>query len=117
MLVDGNEILLVRQSYTPNVWSLPGGRIKRGEQPLETFQREVREEINLALSSIQELGGKIFTHEYKKDHVTFFRAQVTERNFTIDHFEIIEARWFSLETLPKNIGLVAISGIELLQHE
>ena len=33
LLTHGNEVLLVRHTYGPDVWDLPGGGVKSGESP------------------------------------------------------------------------------------
>ncbi|KKT82124.1 MAG: hypothetical protein A2700_03030 [Candidatus Blackburnbacteria bacterium RIFCSPHIGHO2_01_FULL_44_64] len=68
-----NEILVVRRSTSsktfPDFWQLPEGKIEFGEQPLETFKREITEELGCkpsrpkivhALSLIYPFAGKKF---------------------------------------------------------
>ena len=43
------ELLLLRHSYGPKVWALPGGGLKPGEDPAECAKREVAEELGLEL--------------------------------------------------------------------
>lgn len=45
-VVHGGRILVVRHSYRPG-WSLPGGRVRRGETPEACARRELREEVGL----------------------------------------------------------------------
>jgi len=112
-----NKILLVRQAYTPHLWSLPGGRIKKGETVDAGFRREVKEEVDIDVRNIEKIESRIFTHEYKKDHVTFFKALIDQDNFNIDNFEIIEAGWFPLSSLPENIGPITREAIEKVKEK
>ena len=40
-------MLLVRHTYGPRAWDLPGGAIKRGEPPIDAARREMDEELGL----------------------------------------------------------------------
>jgi 8-oxo-dGTP pyrophosphatase MutT (NUDIX family) len=46
------DVLLLKHSYGPDVWSLPGGGLGRGEDPLAAARREVREELGITLARI-----------------------------------------------------------------
>jgi 8-oxo-dGTP diphosphatase len=47
--IDGERLLLIRRATPPEAgrWSLPGGRVDRGETMAEAVVREVREETGL----------------------------------------------------------------------
>ena len=47
LITDGDRVLLVRHTYGPRAWDIPGGRTKRGEDPLTTARREMEEELGL----------------------------------------------------------------------
>ena len=47
LVCDGERVLLVRHTYGPRAWDLPGGRGRRGEDPLATARREMEEELGL----------------------------------------------------------------------
>lgn len=113
VVMHGNKVLLVRQAYLPHLWSFPGGRIKRRESALEAIKREIKEEVNLDIADPKQIGTHLFTHEYKKDHVTFFTVEASAKSFRIDNFEIIEAQWVLSDALPQNIGPVAQEALRL----
>jgi 8-oxo-dGTP pyrophosphatase MutT (NUDIX family) len=49
---DRGRLLLVRHSYGPQVWALPGGGIGRAEDPASAAAREFREELGCDLADI-----------------------------------------------------------------
>ena len=50
VIVDDDHLLLIRRGHGPAAgkWSVPGGRVERGETLAEAVVREVREETGLA---------------------------------------------------------------------
>jgi mutator protein MutT len=53
-LEDGGEVLLARRAVTkavaPGKYHLPGGHVEFGEHPEEALARELREELNVAVT-------------------------------------------------------------------
>jgi 8-oxo-dGTP pyrophosphatase MutT (NUDIX family) len=78
------EILLVRHTYGDRrSWDLPGGSIKRGEDPLGDF---------------------FARYEHRDDTMYCFHAAVEDANPVPDRVEIAEARWFPTAALPAHTG-------------
>ena len=69
------RLLLVRHSYGPPVWTLPGGGLGRGEDPARAAVREFREELGCELANIvqaaaddeEEAGSHILRHLFVAD--------------------------------------------------
>lgn len=59
ILNNEGKILLLRRAvsddFCPDCWSLPGGKIEKGEEPKQAVLREVLEEIGLMFSETEEL--------------------------------------------------------------
>jgi ADP-ribose pyrophosphatase YjhB (NUDIX family) len=55
LVVDAGRVLLSRYARTGR-WSLPGGGIDHGEQPIEALRREVHEETGQALDDARLVG-------------------------------------------------------------
>lgn len=98
------ETLLICHSYGGSNWTFPGGGIKRGEEVMLAGKRELKEELNIAVDDLVELGSFVRTEEYKLDTVFVLQTEIDDRtknNITIDGVEIIKAKWFKLDNLPK----------------
>ncbi len=95
------EILLVRLSYDQHQWSMPGGGIDPGESPTEAVIREVREETGLE-AEVEALYGVYWRRDI--DGLLFaFRCRVIGGRLQPDGGEIVEARYFRTDALPRPI--------------
>ncbi len=91
----GDRILLVRSTYQ-SWWSLPGGRVERGEEPVAAAARELWEEADLSVapSALRALGDLHVEHNNIHDHVSFFELRCErEPAVACDGAEIAELRW------------------------
>ena len=94
------SVLLVRHTYGDrSLWRLPGGGIKRGEQPAAAIQRELNEEVGVGAAVLHPIAT---LHEKKHASTTYhcFEGQLDPTLMTINPREIAEARWFRLDDLP-----------------
>ncbi len=105
-------VLLLRHSYGPKVWALPGGGIGRGEDPEAAARREVHEEIGITLGKMQELS---VSHEVVSGskHTAYLYAAITDARPKPDKREVIEARFFPSHSLPEPLGRITRARIEV----
>jgi ADP-ribose pyrophosphatase YjhB (NUDIX family) len=70
---DGGAVLLVRQAAGLKLWTLPGGKVKKGESLVGALKREVREETGLRI----EVGSLLGVLDRRdKDAITLLFAAV-----------------------------------------
>lgn len=94
-------ILLVKHKYGKG-WFLPGGRVKKSENPELGMQRELKEELGItSLHTSEVLGTYTNVQEYKKDTITVYVVkQFTHTDKS--HFEIESKGFFSPNNLPED---------------
>ena len=100
LLTDGDRVLLVRHSYGPRMWDLPGGSVKAGEDPADAARREMLEELGLAIDRWQPLGHLEIVIEHRRNRVHLFQAELQNPALTIDRGELLAASWFPRGQLP-----------------
>ena len=98
-----DQLLLVRLGYGHKKWVLPGGGIDKGEKPEEAAKREVKEEAGLDVENLIYIGKRFNTNQYKKVDVFYYMAKTNNPDLIIDGQEVVDAGWFRLDELPKEI--------------
>jgi ADP-ribose pyrophosphatase YjhB (NUDIX family) len=108
----GGDVLLLKHSYGPAVWSLPGGGLARGEDPAAAARREVREELGVDLARIEPVGtlDEVLSGS---PHTAHIFAAVCDQRPRPDGREVIEARFFPSHSLPEPLGETTRSRISV----
>ncbi|WP_334143816.1 NUDIX hydrolase [Rhabdothermincola sp.] len=95
-------ILLVKHIYRSD-WGIPGGLLKRGEEPADAARREVAEEVGLAIELVGEPAVVVESRLQRVDLV--FRARPRElaelESVRPRSAEIEQVRWFAPGELPR----------------
>ena len=109
---DAGRVLLVRHTYGPALWHLPGGGVKRRESLVSALRRELFEEAGVIVEGTPVLHG-VFSNlaEGKSDHVTVFVVrewrspgppEAAERSGASS--EIESTRFFAANDLPPDVS-------------
>lgn len=105
------DVLLLRHSYGPNVWALPGGGLKLREDPEQCARREVLEELGIELDVI-EVVGSIEEYLSGTQHTAYLFTATSNLRPRPDRREVIEARFFPSHSLPEPLGKITQRRIE-----
>jgi 8-oxo-dGTP pyrophosphatase MutT (NUDIX family) len=116
ILVCEHHLLLIRQTYGDQFWTLPGGGLAKGETPEAAVRREVQEEVRITLGAVKYLGQFVSTQTYNVDTVYVFSASTPSQACTIAPGEILEARWFARAALPHVSGKTRMA-LQLWQQQ
>lgn len=102
LLTRGDDVLLVRHTYGRRLqWDLPGGGLRRSEEPEAGIRREIDEELGVDIPDLQFLGELFERIDGKHDQLWCFSAAVGGRRLEPNAVEIAEARWFPRSALPE----------------
>jgi 8-oxo-dGTP pyrophosphatase MutT (NUDIX family) len=104
VLVDSDRILLVQHTYGRRQWDFPGGGLKRNESPLSAARRETKEELGVDIDHWLAIGDVLSRFQRTNSTMHCFRAELHDPQLTLDHGELLAARWFALDELPPNLA-------------
>ena len=107
----GGDVLLLKHSYGPDVWGLPGGGLGRGEEPAAAALREVHEELGITLTRIDPVA-VIEEVISGAPHTAHVFAAVCDQHPRPDGREITEARFFPSHSLPEPLGRITRTRID-----
>jgi len=99
----GERLLVIRQSYRRG-WTVPAGRVERGEAPIDAATRELFEETGIAAATgdLEPVGQLPNTLEFKRDVIHAYALRLAaEPAVTIDRREVVEARFVDAGTLDE----------------
>ena len=116
VVVDNEDLLLVRRGRGPAAgeWSVPGGRVLRGETLAEAVVREVGEETGLEAVCGRFLGWVERMDAGFHFVILDFEAAVLERRQPVAGDDAAQAAWVPL---PEVADLVLVEGLAEFLHE
>jgi len=94
------RLLLVEQRHSGG-WALPGGLLKRSEDPVDGLVREVGEEIGVQLDRSQlPTPTALVDAQARRVDLVFVLDAEDERPRREDEVEVLRLGWFGLDELP-----------------
>lgn len=103
VLRDGERVLFVRHTYGRRyMWDLPGGGIRRGEQPASAAAREALEEVGV--DATWEWLAALTFDERGETTLHVFVADVDAPALMPDPGEIAEVRWGPVAAPPRPLS-------------
>lgn len=109
LVTRGEEFLLAKNAQTKGEWfSTLAGFVEPGESLEETLRREVFEEVGLQVGQIQYFGSQPWP--FPAQLMVGFYAEYESGEIHVDGVEILEAQWFTKETMPSFPGEFSIAG-------
>lgn len=107
---DNDRILLARgvRHRDTNIYSTLAGFVESGESLEQAVHREVFEEVGVRVKNLQYFGSQPwpFPHSLMVGYV----AEYAGGDIVCEEHEIDDARWFSLDALPKTPPRLSIAG-------
>jgi 8-oxo-dGTP diphosphatase len=113
IIVKDGKILLVRDHRNPDLWELPGGRINVGESITTALEREIMEELGVAINVEAVVYSEQLIHTGDGTPHFFIICKVTladeKQTFNVPSEELAEIKWVD----RNNIGELKIYGDQL----
>ncbi len=95
----GDEVLLARGRQFPvPMYSCLAGFVEPGETLEHTVQREVREEVGVELADVRYAASQPWPFPHSL--MIGFTARWASGDIRIDETELVDAQWFTADTLP-----------------
>lgn len=113
---DGDgRVLLVRHSYGTRRWCLPGGGLRKGEDPQAAAAREFAEELGVAVTDLSLAGVSDEILHGAANRVRLYAGTLTEMPRP-DGRELVDARFFALDALPAPCSETVAARLRHLQQ-
>lgn len=108
LVTRGKELLLARSHrFATGVYSALAGFVEPGETIEDCVRREVREEVGVEVDDIAYFASQSWAFPHSL--MIAYTARYASGEIRLDDAEIAEARWFSIDALPKLPSSISIA--------
>jgi len=97
ILIDDQRILLIKNER--DEWDLPGGKIEKNDNVIETLIKEVKEELNIIIDNYNILQAEKYLFRKQEIIVVTYFSEITNEDPIILSFENIDYQFFSYDKL------------------
>jgi ADP-ribose pyrophosphatase YjhB (NUDIX family) len=104
VITDGGRVLLVRHTYGPPGWGLPGGLLHSGEDPASAARRELAEELGVKVGELGRLGEIEVAIDGRRDTVHCFHVDLRGGEIHTEAAEIAQACFYERDRLPRPLS-------------
>tara|TARA_B110001452_G_C15148556_1_gene399785 strand:+ start:662 stop:1024 length:363 start_codon:yes stop_codon:yes gene_type:complete len=73
-------------------WEFPGGKVKQNEHPFDSIKSEIKEELNIEISPLNE----IIRYQFKGFNLIFIQCEILEINPEIELNEHLDYKWIEI---------------------
>jgi 8-oxo-dGTP diphosphatase len=104
---DDEKKTIVLTRHRRRGWEVPGGKVDRGETPVDAAHRELFEETGVKTESLRWIGQYVI-HSVDKGKPTvknIYIGKVQEWNEIPAGFETLECKTFPLDVMPFQAGM------------
>jgi 8-oxo-dGTP pyrophosphatase MutT (NUDIX family) len=97
ILIDDQRVLLIKNER--DEWDLPGGKIEKNYNVIETLIKEVKEELNITIDNYNILQVQKYLFRKQEIIVVTYFSEITNEDPIILSFENIDYQFFSYDKL------------------
>ncbi|MDP3276247.1 MAG: NAD(+) diphosphatase [Deltaproteobacteria bacterium] len=99
LVSDGDRLLMTRQAkYPVGMFGIVAGFVEAGESLEECARREVFEETRISVKNLRYVGSQHWP--FPQQLMAGFFAEYDHGELKVDHEELEDAQWFTLQQLP-----------------
>lgn len=107
-ILKGDKILLARNKrFRGPFYSVLAGFVEPGETIEDCIHREIREEVGLAVNNIRYFGSQPWP--FPNSLMVGFVADYAGGEIAVDNKELMEAAWFTAQSLPSIPSRISIA--------
>jgi len=114
---DTNKFLMLhRVNHPKGTWSALAGGMEVGEDPIETVKREIKEEIGVDASMVDDI--QIVGTSNAMGHTHYVMVGFVDREFKVPNLkkdENDQYGWFSVDNLPSPLHPGFLQSLEMIK--